>query len=719
MNPAFNRRRFITTLGAGVVASQLVPLTSNATGENQPDFTGTSPAYRIDPRFAAHKKLPWRKVHLDFHNSKYVPMIGEKFDPDQWGDQLVAGNVDSIVVFAKDMHGYFYYPGKYGPVHPGLNFDLLGGQVKACKERNIAVYAYYCAAWDHHIAETHPEWNMRKRDGSDYRPKAGEIPGWTALCLGNKDFVDLMADHVREFVSEYELDGAWLDMAEPIAPECYCSECVRQIREAGRDPYDSDVQRDHQNKNFIEFHRRMRDLVHSVRQGCQIDFNDIGLSKVSERAELLDNIDIEALPTGGWGYYYAPAQIRYQRNFGVPVYGMTGRFVASWADFGGLKMPVQLDVELASLVANAASCDVGYQMPPNGVLDPAVYHVLGKSFGRIRKLEPWLEQASPLTEAAMLIPDRPLERLRESYIYGISKLMIESRLQFDVVEQGQKWEDYSLVVIPDDLVPDAGIVERLHQYIAGGGAVIVCHNAGIEADSRQSWLTRYGLDYYGDAKFKPAYMVTDNSFTGDMPGYAWALYDGASQWKAKSPARSLAMLGVPLFQRSAEHYTSHRQTPFEHTTDYTVLAVSGKVGLAAFPVGTSYYERGYWIYRTAFQKLLDAVYPQRLIETNAPLSTEIAVTWQPADPKLRRKERYIVHIINWSPSRKTPPHPEVHEDPVALSDVRLKLNIPLKKVKVSTAVAGQTLQYRISGGGLEVTVPLVHVHEMLCFELSG
>jgi len=57
--------------------------------------------------------------------------------------------------------------------------------------------------------------------------------------------------------------------------------------------------------------------------------------------------------TGGWGYFYAPLQIRYQRNFGVPVYGMTGRFVLSWADFGGLKQPMQLDVELASIVANA------------------------------------------------------------------------------------------------------------------------------------------------------------------------------------------------------------------------------------------------------------------------------------------------------------------------------------------------------------------------------
>lgn len=709
----------MATLGAGVAAAQLFPLNSCLSGRNNPSFNGASPQFRTDPRFTEFKGLPWRKVHLDFHNSKYIPAIGDKFDEEVWGDRLVAGNVDSIVVFAKDMHGYFYYPSRYGPVHPGLSFDLLGAQVKACRERNIAVYAYYCVAWDHHLAETHPEWNMRKRDGSDYRPKEGEIPGWTALCLGNTDFVDLVSQHVKEFVTLYQLDGAWLDMAEPIAPECYCSTCMKEIRQEGNDPFDKEVQRAHQNANFIRFHQRMHDLVHSIRTGCQADFNDIGLSRVSERAEWLDNIDIEALPTGGWGYYYAPAQIRYQRNFGVPVFGMTGRFVSSWADFGGLKLPQQLDTELASIVANAARCDVGDQMPPNGELDRAVYHVLGKSFGRIKMLEPWLEQASPVTEAALLIPDRPLERLRESYIYGITKLMIEAQLQFDVVEEGQKWEDYSLVVIPDDLMLRDESIERLHKFVSGGGAVLVSHHAGLSATKRDSWLAGYGLHYEGDSKFTPAYMVTEDGFAGEIPGYAYALYNGASQWRAESPARSLAMLGEPLFQRSAAHYTSHRQTPFSHVTGYTMLAVSGKVGLAAFPLGSSYYDKGYWIYRAAFMKLLDEIYPLRLIESKAPLNTEITITWQPADPEIKRRERYLVHLVNWSPTRKTPPHPEVHEDPVPLFEVPLKLNIPVENVKVTSITGGLTLPHRIEGCGIEVTVPVVQVHEIVCFESTS
>lgn len=720
MKLSVNRRQFLATFGAGVVALRVLPLHAcPAEAPANSVFAGEAPGFWVDLRFAKQKKMPWRKVHLDFHNSKHIPKIGANFNADEWGDSLEAGNVDSIVVFAKDMHGYFYYPGKYGPVHPGLSFDLLGEQVKACRKRNIAVYAYYCTAWDHYLAETRPEWNMIKRDGSDYRPKAGETPGWTALCLGNKEFVDQVAYNVKEFISKYELDGAWLDMAEPIASECYCRECLQQIKAAGKDPYNKEVQREHQNKNFLDFHRRMKKLVHDIKPGCQVDFNDIGTGKVSERIDFLDNIDIEALPTGGWGYFYAPAQIRYQRNFGLPVFGMTGRFVSSWADFGGLKQSRQLDVELASIVANAARCDVGDQMPPDGKLDPAVYYVLGKSFNSIKQLEPWLDQAAPVTEAALMISDIPLEKVNQQYLFGLTRLMIESHLQFDVVEPGQEWERYNLVVIPDELMPDSKTVERLFRYIDKGGSLIVCHDGGLQAETRESWLEKYGMSYRGVSPFKPAYLVADNDLVKDMPGYAYALYDGASQWKVHAPAKTLAQLGEPLFQRSAEHFTSHNQSPFDHATEYSVLAVCGKIGLVGFPIGTSYYNKGYWIYRTAFDRLLLEVLPSRLIETNAPLSSELTVTYQPASYETGRKERYMIHIINWSSTRKTPPHPEVHEDPVPLTGIRVKLNIPLRNVTVKTVFSGSKLRHRSSDTGIEVTIPHIKIHEIVCFELKG
>jgi hypothetical protein len=677
----------------------------------------SSPRIWIDPRQAALPSRPWRKIHLDFHNSQYIARIGERFNADEFGDRLLQANVDSIVVFAKDMHGYFYYPSAYGPVHPGLSFDLLGPQVAACRKRKIAVYAYYCTTWDNYLAEKHPEWLVMKRDRTSYLPKFDQTPGWTALCLAHNDFVDLVLQHTREFVSRYELDGAWFDMPIPIGGECYCSRCLELLRARHLDPFDKRVQREHKQALLISFLDRATRLVRQTRPGCQVDYNNQCTYGLAERVPFMDNIDIEALPTAGWGYYYFPTLVRFTRTSGLTSYGMTGRFHFSWADFGGLKQPVQLSTELASIVANGARCDIGDQMHPSGRLDPAVYHVIGKAYGQIKALEPYLEQAVPVTEAALLIGGLPLDGPEGPSNFGLSKLLIESRVQFDVIESSAPWERYALVILGESLPVDAALAARLHTFVRGGGAVLVSDRSGLLAGTGGTWLEPYGLHYAGPSPFKPAYLLPQTAFTGDIPPFEYALYEGASQWRASSPAQVLATLGEPAFQRSPEHYTSHAQTPFDHATDYAAMARSGSVALFGFPLGASYFNRGYWVYRQAFQRVLKDLLPTPIIETDAPMSTEVTVTHQAARADIGRRERYLVHVINFSALRRAPQHPDYYDDPIPLTDVHLRLRLPLGQVAARALVADRPLDVRRASGGVEVTLARVPVHEVICLEL--
>jgi len=735
-----NRRHFISRLAgsaAGLAISEkaVAAAKKGAPGKTAKTAEGTSPSvaprladlgpagiapkFWIDPRIAALPSGHWRKIWLDFHNSQYIPTIGEKFNADEWGDRLQAGNVNTIVVFAKDMHGYFYYPSTYGPVHRGLTLDLLGAQVAVCRKRNIHVRAYYCTTWDNYLAENHPEWLVFKRDRTTYLPAFDATPHWTALCLAHEDFVALMLSHIKEFTSRYELDGVALDMPVPIDGECFCAECLRQLRAKNLDPFDKAVQHDHKHALHKAFISKVHDTVKAARPNCQVDFNGQCVYGLGERVAFMDSLDIEALPTAFWGYYYFPTIVRYTRNFGIPTYGLTGRFETHWGDFGGLKLPGQLQTEVASIVANCARCDIGDQMHPSGRLDPAVYHVVGKAYEHIKSIEPYVDEAAPVTEAALLTGGLPLESPGTETNYGLVKLMIESRLQFDVLEPGAAWEHYALVVLGDDLAVDQRLASRLHAFVDQGGALVVIHRSGLIAGSEQTWLERYGFAYAGMSPFKPAFLVPQTIMTGDIPPYEFALYEGASQWKAQSPATALALLGEPLFQRGPEHYTSHQQTPFDHLTPFAALAKSGRVVLVGFPLGLSYYKNGYWIYRRAFQQATAELLPATLVQSNAPLSTEITLTHQAARPDSGRKERYLVHIVNFSSLRHTPSHPDYYEDPIALTDVTIRVNLPLHGARARAVVAGATLPIRATqAGGVEVIVPRVPIHEVVVLEVA-
>ena len=108
-----------------------------------------------------------------------------------------------------------------------------------------------------------------------------------------------------------------------------------------------------------------------------------------------------------------------------------------------------------------------------------------------------------------------------------------------------------------------------------------------------------------------------------------------------------------------------------------------------------------------------------MIQSDAHISTELSLTHQAAKPDEGRKERYMVHIVNYSSVRKTPKHTDFYEDLVPLTVVMLRVNLPLGVATAMALYAGRTLPVRRApGGGVEVLVPRVGIHEVACFELS-
>lgn len=678
----------------------------------------------IDPAFLQQPPRRFRKIHLDFHNSHHVPRIGDRFDPDEFGDTLLAGHVDAIVVFAKDMHGYFYYPTESGPVHPGLDFDLMGAQIAACRARNIKVYAYYCVTWDNYLAERHPEWLVWKRDRTTYLPKFNETPSWTALCLSNEDFVQQVLNHTREFLTKYDLDGPWYDMPFPIGGECFCPKCLAHFHAAGLDPLDTTNQRQHKQQLLTSFMRRCHELAHSIRPDYQVDQNNQTCIGLGERIVGLDNVDIEALPTGGWGYLYYPTNVRYARTFGQSVVGMTGRFHRSWADFGGLKHPHQLLSELPGIVAHGAQISIGDQAPPHGRLDPAVYQTIGIGYSYIKSIEPWLQRAAPVTEAAIVVSDIALTDIgdrmvigdgrneREGAVYGAVKLLTELQIQFDIIEGGATLQRYRMIVLPEGLTVHAALATQLRQYMANGGVVVASHHA-LRGERNQCWYEALGITYVGESPYAPAFLCLDHQRFAEIPAYEYALYYGTAQWTGGQP---LARIGEPLFQRNAQHYTSHAQSPFDHVSEYTAITANEHMVAVTFPIFSSYFKCGYWVYREVMRNLLRTLLPQRLVQSNAPLSSEISLTYQAATTN--HPARYMIHVVNFSPNRRATPHMEYLEDPIPLHDITVTVGLDHSINRAYLAPTGEALTLSGSVGAWHVTIPSITYGAIVVLEIA-
>ena len=116
-----NRRQFLRAAAGssvGVLATGSLPAQETNEAHEKPQVSkpasgspaippsrGVATKFWIDPSIAAWRPGPWRKVHIEFHNSRHMLKLGGRFNADEFGDRLLEAHVTGATVFAKDMYG--------------------------------------------------------------------------------------------------------------------------------------------------------------------------------------------------------------------------------------------------------------------------------------------------------------------------------------------------------------------------------------------------------------------------------------------------------------------------------------------------------------------------------------------------------------------------------------------------------------------------------------
>lgn len=344
--------------------------------------------------------MKFRQVHLDFHTSEIINNIGSHFSKEQFQSSLKLGCVDSITLFAKCHHGWAYHHSDANEMHPNLEFDLLGSMIHAAHEINVNTPVYLSAGLDEKLARKHPEWLIR--DEEDKTTWVGDFmtPGYHRFCF-NTPYLDILIDQIKEVVERYDVDGIFLDIVG-VTP-CYCQYCVAELRQNGKDPRDIGAVTELSEKVYANYTRKVREAIDSIKPGLNV-FHNGGHICCGRRdlAIMNSHIEIESLPTGGWGYDHFPLSARYVQGLNMEFLGMTGKFHESWGEFGGYKHPNALKYEAALSIANAAKCSIGDQLHPSGYMDNATYELIGSAYKEVQQKEAWCDNVTSIADVALL-----------------------------------------------------------------------------------------------------------------------------------------------------------------------------------------------------------------------------------------------------------------------------------------------------------------------------
>ena len=707
----FTRRSFVKSVGIAAGLGS-VPVIANAeAGQLGPDVP--MPKLASDP-----KALRYRQVHLDFHTSPLITDVGVDFDPSQFVAMLEGAHVNSVNIFAKDHHGMMYYPSKTGPVHPGLKFDLLGEQIAACHKAGILTPVYMTIVWDQYAAEQHADWCVvnehgatihNNMDGATVDASPLEA-GWRWLCP-NTPYLDYVSAQVEEVAKNYEVDGFWFDILLIPPNGCFCHYCMQERETLGLDSSRLEDRAKHSGMVFQRAMDRLESTVRKHRPEVATFFN--GQVRIGMRPYLkhYTQIEVESLPGGEWGYGHFAVMSRYVRNLGLDYLGMDARFHRTWGDFGSLRNQAALDFECFRMLAQAGKCSVGDQMHPRGRLLEPVYNLIGTTYKSVEEKEPWCVGARAVAEIGVLSTFKTSQsRAVTDSDAGATNLLTQLQFQFDILDFESDFSRYKVVILPDSHRFTPALRKQAQSFLAGGGKLILSHESGLDVDGKQFAMEEMGLEYAGPSPYsgdKGDYFQALDGVSDGIPAMVQFTYSPSSLAKAQPGTEVLARFWKPYFDRTYAHFSSHRQTPWNHAEEYTVASQRGNIVYISFPVFAAYAQNAYLVHKLLVRNCLRRLLPSPLLRAELPSTAEATVTEQNGNR--------IVHLLHYPSSRRAPGL-DIVEEAVPLSNVKIALLATNRPSRVYLAPQRNSLSYTFNEGYAQTVVPQVNGHQMVVFE---
>ncbi len=665
-------------------------------------------------------KVPQRQVHLDFHTSPAIKDIGSKFNEENFIDCLKTGHVNSITVFAKCHHGWSYYPSKVNAMHPELNFDLLGAQLSACKKAGVNAPIYISVGYDDKYFFEHPTHSVAFTRDHVY-PKTGYkngLPyaeenyfGFHRLCT-NTPYLNEVLKQTEEVIKLYNPEGLFFDIVGETV--CYCPHCVESVKKLGWDINDDNSFKKLAKINYKNYYTAIENCVKALNPNIKI-FHNGGHIPCGRRdiANANTHLELESLPTGGWGYDHFPKSAKYVMNLDKKYLGMTGKFHFSWGEFGGFKHPNALKYEIALSLAFGARCSIGDQMHPLGFMDKATYELIGTAYSEAEKVEDYCYDITPINEIGLL----SVESMQGDFLNnsgcsadtGANRILLEGKYLYTILDKDCDFNKYKVIILPDDIYLDDKIVlAKLKAFTKNGGKILSTGKSG-EFSLKTFDL---GATFKGVNEYSPNYLAPDYNAL-NLSKTKFVIYEKFYQVVANDGATVSAKVANPYFNRDKYHYCSHRHTPFAFDESSPAVTYGKDGAYIAIDIFTEYAKCGSFIAKETVIKALDNILGNdKSLTTNLPSGGVISLNDQ------IDKNRLVLHSLYATPvkrgSGKT--SVEVIEDLIPLYDTAFSIKTNKKIKSVKLVPQNQTIPFEVKDGTVSFTVPKIYCAQITVLE---
>jgi hypothetical protein len=440
---------------------------------------------------------PWyrtryRRMLVDMHIPDWDPGFLARYDPHSLADLYVRAGVNAVMFYCQSHVGLCYWPTQTGKQHANLHGrDIVGEMLGLLRERDISATAYYSLIYNNQALLDHPDWAVIPARGHRKPGRYGHV------CPNNPDYLAFALAQTEELVTGYDFDGFFFDMTFWPAI-CVCPHCRRLYQEESGRPIPFVV--NWLSPDWCAFQ--------AARERWITEFGTTFTAQARLRDPEMPVYHNFATALSGWLPGVSFASAAHHSFLGADFYGdRVEQLLASKTMLNlSENRPIEFMTSRCSTVFNHVTTKPEAEMAlqayaallfsaaflfidavnPDGVVEPEIYHRIGKIFGETRAYEPYLggtsvEQIgvyfSDASRADFAGNGAPVEEAAWGHgthtraVRGMCRLLQEAHLPFGVITRKQLpvLDRYKVIVLPDVTRMDAGEVEAIRDYVRGGG----------------------------------------------------------------------------------------------------------------------------------------------------------------------------------------------------------------------------------------------------------
>jgi Beta-galactosidase trimerisation domain len=299
--------------------------------------------------------------------------------------------------------------------------------------------------------------------------------------------------------------------------------------------------------------------------------------------------------------------------------------------------------------------------------------------------------------------EHPADSLLPVSAVGALKMLQAASHQFDFVDDAADLSKYKVVILPDDITVEDKLQKKLERFVAKGGSIIASYKSGLNTEGEFASL--FGVHSRGEAPYAPDFIRCTKDFEVSLPATEHVMYLQGLEVAATKGATVLAHTVHPYFNRSYEHFHSHRHAPSSGKVGTPAIVEQDRVIYFAHPIFTQYADNSPPWCQTLLLAALARLLPEPLLEHDAPTTLQAHLTSLKKD----KGQSLVLHLLHYVPLKKSRTL-ELIDTVIPLFRVGVTVRVGKKVEAVRLVPEGQDLAFTLEKNKLNFVVPEIHGH---------